>query len=117
MQGKLRNMITEEKNKSWEKTCSKVEGYLVGKRSTEAWRILKNLRNFENEGQYFNPIFIGKWETNFKGLLTENRERYLREQKIELGLNEVGMDKINLDIEAIKTTMKFLKSNTSCGFG
>jgi hypothetical protein len=27
------------------------------------------------------------------------------------------MDKINLDIEAIKTTMKFLKSNTSCGFG
>jgi len=61
---------------------------------------------------YINPIFIGKWETNFKGLLTENRERYLREQEIVLGLNEVGIDKINLDIETIKTTFKFIKSNT-----
>ena len=25
MQGKIRKMITEEKNKSWEKTCSTVE--------------------------------------------------------------------------------------------
>ena len=88
-----------------------------GKRSTEAWRILKNLRKIENGGQCFNPIFIGIWETNFERLLTENRERYLREQEIELGLNDVGMDKINLDIETVKTTIKFLKSNTSCGFG
>ena len=60
MQGKIKNMITKEKNNSWEKTCSKVERYLVGKRSTEAWRILKDLRKIENGGQYFNPIFIGK---------------------------------------------------------
>ena len=117
MQGKIRKMITEEKNKRWEKTCSKVERYLGGKRSTETWRIQKNLRKFENGGQYFNPIYIGKWETNFKGHLTENRERYLREQEIELGLNDVGMEKINLDIETVKTTIKFLKCNTSCGFG
>ena len=58
---------------------------------------------------------IGKWETYFKGLLTENRERYLREQEFELGLNEIGMDKINLDIEIVKMTIKSLKSNTSCG--
>ena len=99
-------MITEEKNKSWEKTCSKVGRYLAGKLSREALRIQKNLRKFENGGQYFNPIYIGKWETNFKGHLTENRERYLREQEIELSQNEVGMDKINLDIETIKTTIK-----------
>ena len=84
MQGKISNMITEEKNKSWEKTCSKVGRYLAGKLSREALRIQKNLRKFENGGQYFNPIYIGKWETNFKGHLTENRERYLREQEIEL---------------------------------
>ena len=36
--------ITEEKNKSWKKTCSTVESYLGGKRRREAWRILKNLR-------------------------------------------------------------------------
>jgi hypothetical protein len=37
-------MKTEEKNKSWEKACSTLDSYLGGKRSTEAWRILKNLR-------------------------------------------------------------------------
>jgi len=31
MQGNIRKMITEEKNKSWEKTCSTVENYLGGK--------------------------------------------------------------------------------------
>jgi hypothetical protein len=36
MQGKIRKMITEDKNKSWEKACSAVESYLGGKRSTEA---------------------------------------------------------------------------------
>jgi hypothetical protein len=29
-------MVTEEKNKSWEKACSSVENYLGGKQSTEA---------------------------------------------------------------------------------
>ena len=63
MHGKIRKMITEEKNKSWEKTCSTVESYLGGKRSTEAWRILKNLRKNENGGQRFDPIPTGKRET------------------------------------------------------
>ena len=59
---------------------------------------MKNLRKNENGGQCFNPIPIGKWETYFKGLLTENRERYLGEQETELeGMNEIGKDNINLD--------------------
>ena len=33
------------------------------------------------------------------------------------GMNEIGMDKINLDIEIVKMTIKSLKSNTSCGVG
>ena len=111
-------MITEEKNKSWEKTCSTVESYLGGKRSTEARRILKNLRKSENGGQCFSPMPVGKWETYFKGLLTENRERYLGEQDTELeGMNEIGMYKINLDTEIAKMTVKSLKSSTSCGVG
>jgi hypothetical protein len=51
MQNKIRKMVTEAKNKSWVKTCSTVESYLGGKRSTEAWIILKNLRKNENGGQ------------------------------------------------------------------
>jgi len=33
------------------------------------------------------------------------------------GMNEIGMDKNNLDIEIVKMTIKSLKSNTSCGVG
>ena len=105
MQGKFRKMITEEKNKSWENACSTVESYLGDKRSTETWRILKNLRKNENGRQCFNPIPIDKWEKYFKGLLTENRERYLGHQETELeDMNEIEMDKINLDIEIVKMT-------------
>jgi hypothetical protein len=42
MLGKIRKIITEEKNKSWEKACSTVEIYLGVKQVLEAWRILKN---------------------------------------------------------------------------
>jgi hypothetical protein len=107
MEGKIRKMIAEEKNKSWEKTCSRVESYLGGKRSAEAWRILKNLGKNENGGQCFNPKLIGKWEVYFKDFLTENRKCYLGEQEIELeGVNETGMDKITLDIEIVKRELK-----------
>ena len=79
---------------------------------------MKNLRKNENGGQCFNPIPIGKWETYFKGRLMENRECYLREQENELeGMNDMGMDKINLYIEIVKMTVKSLKSNTSYGVG
>ena len=33
------------------------------------------------------------------------------------GMNKIGMDKINLDIEIVKMTIKSLKSNTSYGGG
>ena len=118
MQGRIRKMIRGEKSKSWENTCCTIESYLGGKRSTQAWRIPKNLRKNENGGQCFNPIPIGKWETHFKGLLTENRERYLGEQETELGgLNDTEMDKIDLDIKLVTMTIKSLKINTSCGVG
>jgi hypothetical protein len=79
---------------------------------------LKNLRKNENGRQCFNPIPIDKWETYFKGLLTENRECHLGDQETELeDMNEIEMDKIKLDIEIVKMTIKSLKSNTSCGVG
>jgi hypothetical protein len=62
-QSKIRRMVSEEKNKSWEKTCLTVKSYLGCKRSAEAWRILKNLRKNENEDdvsiQY--PMTNGKY--------------------------------------------------------
>jgi len=58
MQGKIRKRITEEKNESWEKTCSTVESYLSSKRITKAWRILKNLRKKEMEDTVLTPYLL-----------------------------------------------------------
>jgi hypothetical protein len=55
IQGKIRKMITEEKNKSWEKACLTVETYLGGKGSTEARIILKNSRKNENGRHLLTP--------------------------------------------------------------
>ena len=91
MKGKIRKMITEEKNKSWKKACSTVESYWV---ANEAQK--QNLGKNENGRQCFNPIPIDKWETYFKGILTENRERYLEDQETELeDMNGIELDKIN----------------------
>jgi len=66
----------------------------------------------------FQPHTFGNWGTYFIGFLTGNRERYLGEQETDLeGMNEIGMDKINLDIEIVKMTVKSLKRNTSFGVG
>ena len=71
MQGKIRKMIREEKNKSWEKTCSTVERYLGGKRSTETWRILKNLKKFKMKDNVLTPYSLA----NLKRILkTFNRK-------------------------------------------
>jgi len=47
----------------------------------------------------------------------DDRERYLRKEDFEFGLNEIGTDKLNLDIEIVIMTINSLKSNTSCGVG
>jgi hypothetical protein len=68
VQGIIRKMTTETKNKIWEKICCRVQSYLGGKRSAEEWRILKNLRkndmkynvlttNLLEKGKYFLKDF------------------------------------------------------------
>jgi hypothetical protein len=118
LQNKSIRMVSEEKNKSWGKTCLTAEGYLGGKRRTEAWRILQNLKKNENGRQCFNPILTGKWETYFKELLTENIACYLGDQEVEVeDMNKIRTEEINLDLELVKITIKSLKFNTSCGVG
>jgi len=41
-------MVAEELNKSWEPACMTAECNWDGERSTEAWKILRNLRRNGN---------------------------------------------------------------------
>jgi hypothetical protein len=42
----------------------------------------------------------------------------LAEQETELEeVNDIDIDKVNLDTGIVKMTIKYLKSNTSCGVG
>ena len=66
MQEKIRKMITEKKNKSWEKTRSTVESYLGGKQSTEAWRILKNFWKNEKEDNILTSYLLANGKHSLK---------------------------------------------------
>lgn len=41
---KFKKMIISNKNENWERRGEKVDSYLGGSRSTEAWRFNRNLR-------------------------------------------------------------------------
>jgi hypothetical protein len=46
MQGKITKIITEEKNKSWEKACSTVESYLGAKKKHGS---MENIEEFKEK--------------------------------------------------------------------
>lgn len=114
-QAKVRKMVTEAKNKIWETTCNKVDTLIGGKRSSEAWKILRKLRQNSKDTQ-LNNISIQTWEKYFKELLTENRKEYL-----DTGNNDIEHEEINgsisLDIEIVKNSIKNLKKGSATGSG
>ena len=50
-QAQIRYKVAQEKSKNWEKECLRINSLLGGKRISEAWRTLKNLRANSKEKQ------------------------------------------------------------------
>ena len=102
IQAEIRKKVATEKNKSWEKTCNTIQTYIGGRKSSEAWRILKNLRKNGCENHGIDFISMDKWETYFKELSTEKRNDFLEtivEESNENGqTNYIQLDLIDIEI-------------------
>ena len=102
IQAEIRKKVTTEKNKSWQKTCNIIQTYIGGRKSTEAWRILKNLRKNGCEKHGIDFISMDKWETYFKELLTEERQKFLEtifeESNENVQTNYIQLELIDIEI-------------------
>ncbi|XP_047107262.1 uncharacterized protein LOC124776352 [Schistocerca piceifrons] len=116
-QAKIRKKVAEAKNKVWEQSCQKIESYIGGKRNTEAWKTIKNLRRNSKETTHIKYITHDSWEKYFKSLLTENREEYLGNPEYNEMIDLQAENYIRLEIETVKTAIKSLKNGRATGIG
>jgi len=59
-QTKFKNMTKKNKNDTWERKCIEVNSYLGGTRSSEAWKIIRNLKSNTVNKVNFRPIQMKK---------------------------------------------------------
>lgn len=113
-QKKVRKKISQKKNESWERNCSRINSYLGGTRSTESWRILKNIRS-ERRKEIISPITSKEWEHYFKQLLTEDRMAF-KTDEVPNNIKFMGSP-IRLTIEEIRKQCISLKNGKAPGPG
>jgi len=113
-QTRVREKIVVKKNESWEKQCKRIDTYLGGKRNTESWRILKNMRK-NRKKDIITTISTQQWESYFKELLTEERPQF-KEEPYTQNLRTMGSP-VRITIEEVKKQSSFLKNNRAPGPG
>lgn len=112
-QTKVRRKISQKKNESWEKKCIRLNTYLGGKRNTESWRTLRNLRSNRSK-EIVTPITSQQWETYFQELLTEQRIEFKEEET--QNIKTMGSP-VRITKEEVKKQCGFLKNGRSPGPG
>ena len=114
-QANVRKRVTEQKNQYWEQTCKRIQSYIGGKRCSEAWRVLKNLRSKGCNKISIQGIPLNEWKAYFENLLTEDRPEFLEKtEEVEV---EENRDIITLDLITVEMAISSLKNGTACGEG
>ena len=68
-----RRIIIAEKNEMWDRKCQEINTYIGGRKCTEAWKFIKNVRTSEKRSVHLQMIPIDRWVQYYQDLLTENR--------------------------------------------
>lgn len=114
-QAKVRKMIIQKKNKSWEMNCSRINTYLGGRKSSESWKLLKSLRQ-DTKKELISPINLKDWDKYFNQLLTENRKEFLDQQKQSSSIQLIASP-IRIKPAEVKNICLGLKNGKSAGPG
>lgn len=72
-QKRVHRAIREKKNESWERTCTRINTYIGGTRSTEIWKTIRSLRQRNNK-DIISKISLQKRDDYFSELLTEKEQ-------------------------------------------
>lgn len=113
-QANVRRRISQKKNETWERNCTNINTYLGGRRSTESWRILKNIRA-ERKREIISPITPERWQQYFKQLLTEQRQEFV-ENGQPSNIRTIGSP-IRITLEELRKHCISLKNGKAPGPG
>lgn len=113
-QRRVRNMITQKKNETWERRCNRLNCYIGGTKSTESWRLLKSLRQ-EKTKEIISPITLNKWDKYFATLLTEDREQFTEEP--ENDRVQISASPIRISVKEVREVCTKLKNRKAPGPG
>jgi len=69
----------------WDQKCSEIDTYMGGRRCTEVWKFLRNVKTAYKDRSPVEIISIGEWNTNYKKLLTEDRTSFIMNEAVLLG--------------------------------
>ncbi|XP_044745745.1 uncharacterized protein LOC123307480 [Coccinella septempunctata] len=74
---KFKRMVIQNKDETWERKCQEIESHIGGARSSESWKLIKELRRESANKINLNPIKLERWKEYFEQELNEDREQYL----------------------------------------
>lgn len=114
-QRRVRNMITQKKNETWERRCDSLNCYIGGSKSSESWRFLKSLRQ-EKTKEIISPITLNQWDKYFTTLLTEDREQFKKEPE-KYNRVQVSASPIRISGKEVKEICSKLKNRKAPGPG
>ncbi|XP_044745151.1 uncharacterized protein LOC123307015 [Coccinella septempunctata] len=111
-QNKYKDLITKNKNETWERKCSEVNSYMGGTRSTVAWNLIRSLRKDTSHKTNLQPIPIDKWKEHYARELREDRQPYLANSPIRCS---VQGETVNINEDLIKKVLKSMKNRKAPG--
>lgn len=78
----MKHKVEDAKNQEQEKSFERVEKYIGGRKTKEAWNVIKSLRQ-DQKDKNVDMINIDQWQQYFSKILNEERkERIFNEVKI-----------------------------------
>jgi hypothetical protein len=65
-----RRIVIAEKDEMWERKCQEINTHIGGRKCTEAWKFIKNVRTSEKRSVHLQMIPIDRWVQYYEDLLT-----------------------------------------------
>ena len=56
-----RRIIVAETNEMWDRKCQEINMYIVGRKCTELWKFIKQVRTSKKESVHLQMIPVDRW--------------------------------------------------------
>lgn len=110
----VKKQIKKEKNRQWDQKCIEIENTIGYKRSAEAWKFIRKMRQNQAPRSLTKFITMDSWKKYYEKLLQEDRQEYqnIEEEKIDNDEEPVKIEEEEVE-EAVRTS----KNGKSSGPG